>query len=489
MHLLSAAALTQLFKSGKVSAQEIAEFFIKRANHFDPQLKAFLALFPDQMMKKAKLLDEKRKNNQPLGKLASVPFAIKDNIHIKGELTTCASKFLTNYRAPFNATVTRLLEEEDALFIGKTNMDEFAMGSSGKHSAFFPTKNPWDLTRSPGGSSSGSAAAVSARLCPLALGSDTGGSIRQPAAFSGIVGFKPTYGRISRNGLVAFGSSLDQIGPFATNVKDAALSMEIMAKHCSYDSTSLKGDPLPYTQLIERPIKGAKIGVPWKFLEGLTSDAKQNFMSAIEVYKSLGAHIVEVELDILKYSIAVYYILATAEASTNLARFDGIRYGKRSSKATTIEEVYEFSRQEGFGAEVKHRILLGTYVLSSGFHNAYYHKAQQVRAIIIQKMREAFSQCQMIAMPCAPTVAFRLDALHDPLEEYLQDLYTIGANLAGVPAISIPSGLNQDKIPFGFQLIGPQMHDDKVLQFAHAFEQATDHHRLVPPLFEKEALA
>ncbi len=486
MHRLSARELRERFQKGEISAKTIAEATLERIALHGPKLGAFLSLFPERLHEKAKALDQKRSSGKPLGKLAGVPIAIKDNIHIKGELTTCASKFLSNYRAVFDATVVRLLEEEDALLIGKTNLDEFAMGSSTENSAYQQTKNPWDLACTPGGSSGGSAAAVAARLCPIALGSDTGGSIRQPAALTGIFGFKPTYGRVSRYGLVAFGSSLDQIGPLTTSVADTALVMEVLGRHCFRDSTSLNLPPEPFLEKIGEPLSEMKIGVPWHFLEKLSAEAKENFMQAIEVFKKQGAQIIDVDLDILKYSIAVYYILATAEASTNLARFDGIRYGIRSPRAVTLDEVYDFSKQEGFGPEVKNRILLGTYVLSSGYQDAYYKKAQKVRTLMIQQFKKAFSACQIVALPSSPFPAFPLGSIQDPLQMYLQDIYTISANLAGLPAISLPSGFSGGKKPYGLQLIGPQLQDAQVLRFAHAFEQAVDYSKIIPPLFNQE---
>ncbi|HSX12608.1 MAG TPA: Asp-tRNA(Asn)/Glu-tRNA(Gln) amidotransferase subunit GatA [Rhabdochlamydiaceae bacterium] len=486
MYRLPAHELVQHFKKGELSAEKITETFLKRIEHFDSKLGSFLSVLKERALEKARQLDQKRKKNQPLGKLAGVPVGIKDIIHINGEITTCASQFLSHYRALFDATAVKLLEEEDAILIGKNNMDEFAMGSSGEHSAFYPTKNPWNLDCSPGGSSSGPAAAVSARLCPLALGTDTGGSIRQPAAFSGIVGLKPTYGKVSRFGLVAFASSLDQIGPFATTVHDAALVMDVIAKHDPLDSTSYNTPQVSYLDMMQRPIKGETIGVPFSFLEGLPEATKLNFHEALERFKQLGAKVVEVDLDILQYSIAVYYILATAEASTNLARFDGIAKGKRSTKAKTIEEVYNFSRQEGFGEEVKSRILLGTFVLSSGYQDAYYKKAQKVRTLIIEQFRKAFGSCSIIALPCTPTTAFPLGSCQDPLKEYLQDLYTVGANLAGIPGLSIPCGFDRENKPFGLQLLGAQLHDADVLRFAYAFEQATPYHRFIPKQFDKE---
>jgi aspartyl-tRNA(Asn)/glutamyl-tRNA(Gln) amidotransferase subunit A len=481
----SAKNLAERFKKGDISAQEIVKATCTRIENHDKTLQSFLAVYQERAQKKAQELDAKRASGKTLGKLAGVPVALKDNMHVKGEITTCGSRFLSNYRAVFDATITRLLEEEDAIIIGKTNLDEFAMGSSTENSAYQKTKNPWELSCSPGGSSGGSAAAVAARLCPLALGSDTGGSIRQPAAFCGIVGYKPTYGRVSRYGLVAFASSLDQIGPLATCVEDAALMMDVIARPCEKDSTSIPHVPEAYLQNLSQDNSKKRIGIPWNFLKDLKPDIKENFQKAVETFKQLGCEIVEIDLDILKYSVAVYYILATAEASTNLARFDGIRYGNRSSRAKNLDEVYEFSKQEGFGAEVKNRILLGTFVLSSGFQDAYYKKAQKVRQLIVDRFRKAFSSCDLIAMPSAPFATFPLGAIQDPLQMYLQDIYTICANLAGLPAISIPSGFNAEKKPLGLHLLGPTLHDGRVLAFAHAFEKATKH-IAVPPLFNDE---
>lgn len=484
--MLTATELHKLFQQGDLSAEEIVKRTLRRIEALDSQVGAFLRTLNNRALEKAAELDKKRASGKPLGKLAGIPIAVKDNIHIRGELSTCASKILHNYRAVFDATAIRLIEAEDGILIGKTNLDEFAMGSSTENSAFQSTKNPWNLKCTPGGSSGGSSAAVAARFCPLSLGSDTGGSIRQPAAFSGIVGFKPTYGRVSRYGLVAFGSSFDQIGPFATNVSDAALLMEVMGHPCPHDATSLPLPPEPYLQKLQKPIHGSRIGIPYNFLKDLSTEAKGHFEQALAVYKELGCTFVDVDLDILRYGIAVYYILATAEASTNLARFDGVRFGHRSKEATTMDEVFDLSRKEGFGPEVKRRIMLGTYVLSSGYQDAYYKRAQKVRTLIIQQFKKAFEQCDIIATPTSPFPAFEIGAIQDPLEMYLADIYTVSANLAGVPAISIPCGFSKDHKPIGLHLTGPQMHDADVLRFAHAFEQATDFAKQVPPLFAKE---
>lgn len=478
----SALQITQAFTQGDISAVAIAENYLARIEKLDRKLGAFLTVFTERVMEKARLLDHKRKTGKPLGKLAGVPIAIKDNIHISGEITTCASKFLKNYRAPFHATAVHLLEEEDALLIGKTNLDEFAMGSSCEHSALQRTCNPWNLDKVPGGSSGGSAAAVSARLCPIALGSDTGGSIRQPAGLCGIVGFKPTYGRISRFGLVSYASSFDQIGPMTATVSDAALAMEVMGRQCKRDATTLPSLNEEYFPHFKKDLKGVRIGIPLKFLKNLQEEAKDNFSTAIEVLKGLGASIVDVDLSMLNYAIATYYILATAEASTNLARFDGIRFGHRSPRATTLDEVYEYSKEEGYGSEVKRRILLGTYVLSSGFKDAYYSKAQKIRRLIRDQYQSAFFNCDLIAMPVSPFPAFGIGAIHDSLQMYLADIYTISINLAGVPSISVPSGFSKEHLPFGLQLIGPQREDVRVLSMAYAYEQATLWGRELPPI-------
>lgn len=483
MHTLSAIEIRDKFLSGEVSAIDIVNHFLERIDKYDPEVGAFLEVFHEQARERGKALDAKKANGEKMGKMAAIPIAIKDNIHKKGELTTCASQFLTNYRAPFDATVTTLLEAEDAIIIGKTNMDEFAMGSSTENSSVKQTSNPWDLDRVPGGSSGGSAAAVAARLCPLSLGSDTGGSIRQPASLTGVVGFKPTYGRVSRFGLVAFGSSLDQIGPFATNAEDIGLVMEVIGRHCDRDSTSLPSEAEAYLTNGAPSLAGKKVGVPWQFLENLAPEARTVFDQALEVMKSNGAEVVEVDLGILKYSIAVYYILATAEASTNLARFDGVRYGQRSEKATNLKDVYDFSKEDGYGPEVKRRIMLGTYVLSAGYQDAYYKKAQKVRTLMIEKFNEAFKCCDVVAMPVTPFTAFKRGVIKDPMQMYLEDIYTIPINLAGLPAISVPEGFSSEGLPLGLQLIAPQKHDVEVVSTAAAYLKKVKHHQSIPEKF------
>lgn len=486
MYNLSAIEIRDQFVRGERSAVSIARYYLDRIAKFESQIGAFLKIYEDKVLYQAEQLDKKRQANQPLGKLAGVPIAIKDNILVKGEIATCASKFLTNYRAPYNATVIELLLAEDALIIGKTNMDEFAMGSSTENSALQKTRNPWNLNCTPGGSSGGSAAAVAARLCPLALGSDTGGSVRLPGAFCGIVGFKPTYGRVSRYGLVAYGSSLDQIGPFANYTADAALLMEVLGRHCSKDSTSIQEGPEEYLNQLTNSIQGMKIGVPWQFLDNLADEPRQAFEQSIDSLKKLGAEIVEVDLSILKYAIAVYYILATAEASTNLARFDGIRYGQRSPRARTLDEVYDFSKEEGYGPEVKRRIMLGTFVLSSGYQDAYYRKAQKVRTLMLRSYKDAFNKCDLIATPVSPFVAFEMGSIQDPVQMYLQDIYTVGVNLAGLPAVSLPNCLTKEGKPLGLQLIGPQKEDRRVLTVAQFLEKILPFHNAVPQFANEE---
>lgn len=471
MHRLSALALNQRFVDGSLKAVDIAKYFIDRIERLDPAIGAFLALCKNRCMKKAEELDARRKNGQKLGRLAAVPVGIKDNIHIKGELTTCASKFLENYRAVFDATVTKRLEDEDALLIGKTNLDEFAMGSSTEFSALQKTANPWHLDCVPGGSSGGSAAAVAARFCPLSLGSDTGGSIRQPASFCGVMGLKPSYGWVSRYGLVAFASSMDQIGPFANYAEDLDLLLSVISGHCEKDSTSLHEKP--YASLAKSEpldLKNTTIGLPHTLVKELPADSKAMFEYSVEKLKTLGCRFVDVDLSFLKHSIAVYCILATAEASTNLARFDGIRYGLRSKNAKTLHEVYELSKEEGFGPEVKRRILLGTYVLSAGYREAYFKKAQKVRQLIIEQYQKAFKSCDLIASPVSAGTAYPFGAMQDPLKRYLADLYTIPANLSGLPAVSLPLAKDCEQKPFGLQVLAQKLQDGKLCQLAKALQ-------------------
>ena len=490
LYKTSAKDIAQKVSRGELSAEKIADYFAKRIDTFDKTIGCLLLNLCDRAKEKAKQIDDKRAKGEPLGRLAGVPIILKDNIHIRGQTTTCASKMLQNYVAPFDATVTKLIEAEDGIILGKSNLDEFAMGSSTEYSAFCATYNPWNLRCTAGGSSGGSAVAAAAGLCPIALGSDTGGSVRQPGSFCGIYGYKPTYGRVSRFGLVAFGSSLDQIGPFARSIEDIALIMEILGRPCNQDSTSYQQPPEPYLDELDVSIQGKTIGIPYSIFEGkLDPQVRKAFDLAIDVYKSLGCKIKEIELPMLKYSIPIYYIIATAEASTNLARFDGIRYTHRAKEAETLEQVYEMSRNEGFGPEVKQRILLGTYVLSSGYQDAYYRKAQRIRTLLIQEYKTAFKECDLIAMPTSPTTAFELGAIQDPVAMYLQDAFTISANMAGIPAINIPAGFDDQKKPIGLQLQGPQFSDGRVMRFAHHFEKATQFARQFPPEFDREVNA
>jgi aspartyl-tRNA(Asn)/glutamyl-tRNA(Gln) amidotransferase subunit A len=478
MLTLSATELTKKFKNKELTAKDIVTAFIKRCK--EEKLGALLSILEKTALEKASLLDERLANGEALGPLAAVPVIVKDNIMIEGETLTCGSKFLEDYKATYTASVVKELNNADAIIIAKANMDEFAMGSSTEKSAYKPCNNPWNEKCSPGGSSGGSAAAVAARIAPLSLGSDTGGSVRQPAAFCGIYGFKPTYGRISRYGLVAFASSLDQIGPFSTCIDDLALISSVISKPCLQDSTSIQEPAEDYNKSLNGDIKGLKIGVPQYMLEGLHPDIKSSYDTFLETLKKKGAETVPINLPHNKYSVPVYYILAPAEASTNLARFDGIRYTKRSEAAKTLSEVYEFSRTEGFGPEVVNRILLGTYVLSAGYQDAYYRKAQKVRSLICQDYDTAFKQCDVIAFPTTPAPAFIHGSITDPLTMYQQDIFTISANMAGLPALSVPAGFTKDGLPIGMQIQGKQMDDALVMNVAKAFELETEHFSKMP---------
>jgi len=474
-------------KEKKVSATETIQACFDRIGKVDPKVKAFLRTYDERAREKAKEIDEKVAQGKPVGKLAGVPVAIKDNINIKGELTTCASKILENYRSVYNATIIDLLEKEDAIIVGKTNMDEFAMGSTTENSAYFNSLNPWDLGCNPGGSSGGSASAVSAGLVPCAIGSDTGGSIRQPAAFTGTVGYKPTYGRLSRYGLVAFASSLDQMGPFTASVEEAAHVLETVLHHCPKDSTSHKRGHEPFLSEIDKSIQGKKVGVPWDFLDNHDEEMRQSFEKTLEHFKALGVEVVPVKLDMASHAIPVYYILSTAEASTNLARFDGVQYSKRSEKAQTLDEIYDFSRREGFGSEVKKRIMLGTFVLSSGYQDAYYNNARKIRTLLMREFKKAFSEVDVIAIPTTPHTSFPFNWILDDAQMHMQDVYTVLANLAGLPAISIPSDVHSNGKPIGFQLLGPQLEDARVLRFAHQLEKSIAFPHRIAPDFQKAA--
>ncbi len=478
-----ALALHQRIQAGELSALEVLDNTFATIEKLDPQIEAFNCLTKDFAYKTAEEVDKAIKAGQRLPLLAGVPLALKDNIHLKGVKTTCSSKILENYVAPFNATVTNKLCEHMIPVVGKTNLDEFAMGSSTENSAFRKTKNPWDLSRVPGGSSGGSAAAVASGQTFISLGSDTGGSVRQPAALCGTVGLKPTYGLVSRYGLVAFASSLDQISPFASNVQDIAAVLQVISGADPLDSTSLQNvPPMDYLASLDKPIEGLKVGYITELLEaGLQPDTKAAIESAMKTFESLGAKVEPVSLPNLRYAIASYYIIATAEASSNLARYDGVRYGSRLNADKDILQMYLSTRAQGFGDEVKRRIMLGTFSLSSGYYEAYYGKAQKVRQLITNDFKNAFNQFDLLLGPTSPTTAFKIgEKSSDPVEMYLSDIATIPVNLAGIPAISIPCGFDQQHLPIGLQLIGPHLSEAVLLQAASAFESKTSLKNLHP---------
>ncbi|HZU35600.1 MAG TPA: Asp-tRNA(Asn)/Glu-tRNA(Gln) amidotransferase subunit GatA, partial [Gemmataceae bacterium] len=448
----------------------------------DPQVRAFLHVDEAAALEQARAIDARRKKGERLGLLGGLPVAVKDVLCTRGQPTTCGSKILKDFIPPYDAHVIERLRQADAVLLGKTNMDEFAMGSSTENSAYHTTRNPWDLERIPGGSSGGSAAAVAACEAPLALGSDTGGSIRQPAAHCGIVGLKPSYGRVSRFGLVAFASSLDQIGPFAHTVADAALLLEAVAGHDRRDSTSVDHPVPAYSQSVDQPVRPLTIGVAKEhFGAGLDVEIERSIREALKVYEGLGAKIVDISLPHSPYAIATYYLVATAEASSNLARYDGVHYGHRTSVRSNLIDMYKRSRGEGFGPEVKRRVMLGTYALSSGYKDAYYLKALKVRRLIREDFDKAFAQCDVVMGPTSPTAAFKIgDKSDDPLAMYLSDIYTISCNLAGLPGISIPCGFTQGGLPIGLQILAPPFEEEKLLRIARMFEHATDWHQRRP---------
>ena len=464
-------------KSQEMTSEQIVSSYVKQITEREKDVNAFLTLMCDEAVEKAKAIDEKIKKGEVTGKLAGIPIAIKDNICTEGVKTTCASKMLEDFIPPYDATVIKKLIAEDAVIIGKTNMDEFAMGSSTENSAFKKTRNPRDLTRVPGGSSGGSAAVVGAKMCPVSLGSDTGGSIRQPAAFCGVVGLKPTYGLVSRFGLIAFGSSLDQIGPFTNSVEDNAYILNIIAGTDMYDSTSIRElEAVDYTEKIKDGVKGMKIGVPEEFFgEGLDPEIAECVESNLKVLEDLGAEVERFSLPIIKDGLAAYYIMSSAEASTNLARYDGIRYGYKTKNYTSVDELMLNSRTEGFGPEVKRRIMLGTYALSSGYYDAYYNKADQFRAKLRHDLKKTFEKYDLIVGPVSPVLPFKLgEKNQDPLSMYLADIYTINVNLAGNPAISLPGGVSREGLPIGIQIMGDTLCEEKIYKAAFALEKALD---------------
>ncbi|HLO00291.1 MAG TPA: Asp-tRNA(Asn)/Glu-tRNA(Gln) amidotransferase subunit GatA [Pyrinomonadaceae bacterium] len=464
--------LTERVRTGEMKASAIVEGAVKAAETLNKPLNAFLEIDRTRALVSAKEIDARVLSSNFAPVLAGVPIAIKDNICVQGMQTSCGSRILGNYHPPYNATVIERLLGAGAVVIGKTNCDEFAMGSSNENSAFGPVKNPWDVTRVPGGSSGGSAAAVAAGIVPVALGSDTGGSVRQPASLCGVFGLKPTYGRNSRYGLVAFASSLDQVGVFARNTLDVAQVLRVIAGRDLHDATTADVPVPDYAAELTGDIKGARIGLPQSlFGEGLDSEVRVAVEKAVDIYRELGAEIVDIELPNAQFSIAVYYIIATAEASSNLARFDGVRYGFRAENAPELRQMYKKTREEGFGAEVKRRIMLGTYVLSAGYYEAYYGKAQQVRSLIKEDFRRAFASCDAIITPTSPTPAFSLgEKVDNPLAMYLNDIYTVTANLAGIPGLNVPCGLSSQRLPIGFQLLGAYWSEPTLFKLAHAYE-------------------
>ena len=458
--------------SGRASAVEVVQAALSRIESTNPALNAFLSVVGERALDRAKVVDR----DQRKAPLAGVPVAIKDNICTSGITTTAASRMLKDFVPPYDATVVKRLEAAGAIVMGKTNCDEFAMGSSTENSAFGPSKNPWNPEYISGGSSGGSAVAVAAGMTPLALGSDTGGSIRQPASLCGVAGLKPTYGRVSRYGLIAFASSLDQIGPFARTAYDAALALSVLAGPDPHDATAAR-EPVPdYMSALTGDIRGLRLGVPRKMLEhGVDESVRGCFYHALEVFRSRGAELVDIDLPYAKYAIATYYVVATAEASSNLARFDGVRYGYRAPGVRDVKEMYEKSRSQGFGPEVKRRIMLGTYVLSAGYYDAYYLKAQRVRTLVRRDYEQAFQKVDAVVMPTSPTPAFKIgERVEDPLQLYLTDIFTVSANLAGLPAFSVPCGLTPNRLPIGLQMTGKPFDEPMLLRIGDSYERDTN---------------
>lgn len=474
-------------REGRTSCVDVAQDCLARIEALDGRVGAFLGVDRDDVLRQAQAIDRKRAAGETLGALAGLPVTIKDNICIRGTKTTCASRILENFVSPYDAHVIERIRAADGVLLGRANLDEFAMGSSCENSAFQKTFNPWDLERAPGGSSGGSAAAVAAGMSPLAIGSDTGGSIRQPASYCGIVGMKPTYGRVSRYGLVAFASSLDQIGPFARDVYGASLLLDVLAGHDPRDTTSIAAPAPQLTQTLEQPLTGLRIGLAREhFAIGLDAEVEATVRTAVEVYRSLGAEIKEISLPHVQYAVATYYVVSSSEASSNLARFDGVHYGRRAEQFSDLIDLYYASRGEGFGDEVKRRIMLGAYTLSSGYYDAYYLKALKVRRLVRQDFDDAFRQIDVIASPVAPTVAFKIgEHTNDPLAMYLQDIYTLTANLAGLPAISIPCGFTEGGLPIGLQLTAAPLAEERLLRSARMYERETDWQTRRPALCGK----
>ena len=479
----SARALRDDIAAGRVSASEVCRAFLDRAQVINGSLNAFNLIDAEGALARAARVDRARAAGETLGPLAGVPVALKDNLCMRGMRTTASSRILEHFVPPYDATVVQRLERAGAVIVGKTNCDEFAMGSSNENSAFGPVRNPWATDRTPGGSSGGSAAAVAARAVPIALGSDTGGSIRQPGSFCGVVGLKPTYGRVSRYGLLAFASSLDQIGPLTHTVGDAAVALSVIAGTDPADATSSPRPVPDFVAALSGDIRGARVGVPRAFVaEGVDAGVRRAFDAALEMLRDGGATLVDIALPHAKYAIPVYYLVCTAEASSNLARYDGVRYGHRAA-SKTLQEMYSRTRDEGFGPEVKRRIMLGTYVLSAGYYDAFYLKAQQVRTLLRQDYERAFEQVDVVATPASPVPPFRLgERTADPLQMYLADIFTVSANLAGLPGISVPCGFAGEKLPVGLQLTGRMFDEETLLRIADAYERTTGWHTESPSL-------
>jgi aspartyl-tRNA(Asn)/glutamyl-tRNA(Gln) amidotransferase subunit A len=469
----TATAIRDAVRDREISAEAVVDSHLDRIRETDSKLLAFVDVWADYARQRAREVDSKLAAGRPVGTLAGVPIGLKDVLCTTEGTTTCCSQILKGFRSPFDGTVVKRMLAQDAIFVGKLNMDEFAMGSSTENSSIHTTRNPWDLSRVPGGSSGGSAASVAAEQVPITLGSDTGGSIRQPAALCGCVGMKPTYGRVSRYGLVAFASSLDQIGPFTRNVPDMALIMNTICGRDPMDATSASVPTPDFTESLQDDVKGLRIGLPKEYYtDALGPEMREKVLAALELLQAQGATVVDVSLPHTDYAVSVYYIICTAEASANLARFDGVRYGQRPPDASNVKEMYHFTKTRGFGKEVQRRIMLGTYVLSSGYYDAYYLKAQKVRALIRQDFERAFEQCDVIVTPTTPTPAFKIgEKSEDPLDMYLSDIYTISVNLAGIPGLSIPCGLTKENLPAGLQIIGKAFDEATVLRVAHSYEQ------------------
>ena len=500
----TATELLNQLSTGEISSVEVTQAYLDQIERVDRSVRAFLSTSPDAALGRATEIDKRRKSGRPVGRLAGLPIAVKDVLCTKGETTTCGSRMLEHFRPPYDATVVARLKAADAVIVGKTNMDEFAMGGANENSAFHPTHNPWDLSRIPGGSSGGAAACVAASMAPLSIGTDTGGSIRQPAGLCGVTGLKPTYGRVSRYGLVAFASSLDQIGPIAHTAEDAALLLEVLAGHDPHDATSVDKAVPRYSETIRQPLKGLRLGIVREhFGPGLDGEVEAAVREAMRVYESLGATVKQVSMPHAKYAVATYYVIAPCEASSNLARYDGVHYGHRTDRGSLAAELqqeaaggvavedaesplvrmYRRSRAEGFGPEVKRRIMLGTYALSAGYYDAYYLKALKVRRLIRQDFDIAFREVDLIAGPVTPTPAFKIgEKSNDPLSMYLVDIYTVSANLAGVAGISVPCGFSTTGLPIGLQLQAPPFEEERLLRAAHMFQQATDWHTRRPKL-------